>query len=631
MLPHSPGTRMSTKATAEVPTRRRQRLIRDWLEARTGYRRGLRILFGRELPDGPKWAYSTASCLFWLLMVQVGTGFLLMTTYSPSLASAWASVHFIEQQAAGAFLRGVHYFAAQAMIVLFAVHVVRVLVTGAFRAPRELVWISGLLLIPLVLVWAITGNPLSGSQRGLAQIEVEGRILGTTPLVGPLLQRILIGGETVGSLTITHLYFLHVALIPLLAGLLLAVHVWQVYRHGLSGMPQRDDRRHPELAPRPAARVAYWPHQSVRNMAVLSVVLGIIAALAVWVGAPLEMPADPEFAHMPRPEWYFLALFELRRHFTGPWEVVATVVLPLAVLLFLLCIPLIDAACSRRMSLLIRGGVVLCGCGLWGYLTCASLARDRADREYQASEAQLAELSARARELAATRGVPVEGASALLRNDPQTQGPRLFARHCAHCHSHADGKKGTGIIAAEPSAPNLFRFASREWIAGVLDPHHIAGDDYFGRTKARDGDMASYIRAEADAAAEAGAQAEFAAEMQTIALALSAQAARKDQADADRRDQSHIREGIRLMTEQVGCTDCHRFHDAGELGSAPDLTGYGSREWLLAFIADPTQERFYGKDRNDRMPAFHGGGAASGSPLLTRRELELLVDWLRGE
>ena len=112
-----------------------RRSFRDWLDDRTGYRRGLTVLFGRELSDRPKWGYSIASCLLWLMVVQVATGFLLMTTYSPSLTTAWASVHFIEQDTAGAFLRGVHHYAAQAMIILLLVHLVRVLAHGRVPAP----------------------------------------------------------------------------------------------------------------------------------------------------------------------------------------------------------------------------------------------------------------------------------------------------------------------------------------------------------------------------------------------------------------------------------------------------------------------------------------------------------------
>jgi len=185
------------------------RAVLTWLDNRTGYRRLLVPIGRRVVPKGPGWWRTTASCLLWLLIVQVITGGLLMTTYSPSANSAWASVHYIESSAGGSFIRGLHYFAAQAMIILFGIHIVRVLLAGAFRAPRELIWISGLILAPLMLLWAITGNPLSGTREGFAQIDVEGHILGSTPVVGPFLRDLLIGGDQPGNLTLTHLYFLH--------------------------------------------------------------------------------------------------------------------------------------------------------------------------------------------------------------------------------------------------------------------------------------------------------------------------------------------------------------------------------------------------------------------------------------
>src|SRR4029079_2383108 len=99
------------------------------------------------------------------------------------------------------------------------------------------VWATGLLLIPLVVIWTVTGNPLAGRQKGIAQVEVEGNILGSLPVVGHILRQLLIGGEEVGNLTLTHLYFLHVGLLPLLVGLLSAVHLQQIYRHGLVSEP----------------------------------------------------------------------------------------------------------------------------------------------------------------------------------------------------------------------------------------------------------------------------------------------------------------------------------------------------------------------------------------------------------
>ena len=613
----------------------------DWLDARTDYRALLAPLRCRVLLNGPSWWFTSASCLLWVFVIQLVTGLLLMTKYSPSTTSAWASVHFIEQSPSGAFVRGLHYFASHLLILLFVVHVVRVLLSGAFRPPRELIWITGLLLMPLVIAWAVTGNPLSASQKGTAQIEVEANILGSTPLVGSALRRLLLGGDDVGHLTLTHLYFLHVALLPLLGIVLLAVHLHQVYRHGLTTVI-----RLPFMAlgkPSGHAR-PYWPYQSVRNATVLVVLVSALAALAWRWGAPLEAPADPNLTIQPRPEWYFRSLFELRRYFTGEWEFVATLVLPLALLTFFIAIPLFDRVCPPKLGLTARLFVVAAGLGVWGWLTWNSYARDWRDPEYLAAQDKAAGWARRARLLADRGRIPPEGAAALLRGDPKVQGPLLFARHCASCHSHAD-PRGEGIVAAEPSAPNLFGFGTPDWIEGMLDPRAIGGANYFGHTKFADGDMASHVR-EWFADVSGDDAAELRAQARQVARALAAEAALPARRDADLREPEAIAGGAALLTDELGCTDCHKFHDQGELGSAPDLTGYGSREWLMGMIADPQGERFYGPERNDRMPSFAKGSDANGSDanrsdangsdqagynLLHQRELELLVDWLRGD
>jgi ubiquinol-cytochrome c reductase cytochrome b subunit len=591
----------------------------DWLDARSGFRSHLAPIRNRVLPNGPSWSYTSASCLLWLFVIQLVTGLLLMTTYSPSTNSAWASVHFIEQTAAGSFIRGLHHFTSHAMIVLFGIHVVRVLLAGAFRPPRELVWITGLVLIPLFLVWSITGNPLSAGQKGVAQIEVEGNILGSTPVIGRLLRQILIGGDEVGNLTLTHLYFLHVGLLPLLVIGLLTVHVTQVYRHGLSATDSDTG----------ANATPYWPHQTVRNLLVLAAVFGAIAMLAWRRGAPLDAPADADFSSSPRPEWYFRWIFELRRHFTGEWEFVATLVIPAAVLIFFLTLPALDRLCSRPVSAILRTAVVLAGLGGWGWLTWTSFDHDRRDAEFLASERQAHELANRARTLAGHRSVPHEGAAALLRDDPKTQGPLIFARHCASCHAHVD-PAGNGIAAADTSAPNLFGIGRAEWIAGFLDPDRITGEHYFGKTALVDGDMATRV-AELFDGKEGDKLITLRQQLAQVALALSAEAALPSQTESDRAAADEIALGRELLVSRFQCTDCHRFHDEGELGQAPDLTGYGSREWITSMISDPTAKRFYSDDRNDRMPSFAKDAIHAENNLLSPRELRLLVDWLRGD
>ena len=594
----------------------------DWFDDRTSYRRLLAPLHERILPRGPSWFYTTAVCLLWLLVVEIVTGLLLMTTYSPSMNSAWASVHFIDHAPGGAFIRGLHHYTAQAIIILFGIHLIRVFAVGAFRAPRELIWMTGLLLMPLLIFWGITGNPLAGTQKGVAQIEVEGNIIGSTPLVGPMLQRMLIGGSQVGNLTFTHLYFLHVGLMPLVVLGLLAVHLNQVIRHGVSiSQPERGDA---------TRALPYFPYQTIRNLVVLAMVLGVIAVLSWRPGTPLDAPADPTLAHTPRPEWYFLFLFELRRYFAGDWEFVATIVIPVAVLGALAAMPLVDRFCSSRTSAGLRFLTVIAGGGAWAGLTLTAVMRDWNDADYQAATQNSAALAARARVLADRQAIPPEGAVALLRDDVKTQGPLLFARNCASCHSHVD-QSGNGIVAAQSSAPNLYGFGSRLWLTDMFDPQKIASDQYFGKTSFAKGDMVLAVRRFHTDAAESGEKDEVRDRLRKVAYALSAEAQLLSQREVDRADATVITEGKELLSGEFGCVECHRFHKEGDLGTAPDLTGYGSREWLLGMIGNPQHERFYNEDHNDRMPSFAKDPAQPQANLLSPRDLGLLVDWLRGE
>jgi ubiquinol-cytochrome c reductase cytochrome b subunit len=206
----------------------------------------------------------------------------------------------------------------------------------------------------------------------------------------------------------------------------------------------------------------------------------------------------------------------------------------------------------------------------------------------------------------------------LLREDPFTQGPKLFAQKCASCHRF-DGHDALGHVPAEPqSAPDLQGFGSREWLAGLFDPEQIGATNYFGGTKFRDGRMARFVRKQfTDATPEKLEQ------LRKVIAALSAEAELPSQLADDARDVVLIAEGRDLIRDEMRCTDCHQFHNVDEDAIGPNLTGYGSRAWLIEFINNPAHEQFYG-ERNDRMPAFGADG------ILDSRAIEMIADWLRG-
>ena len=220
--------------------------LADWLDHRTGYRNLLHEALDEPIPGGARWRYVFGSALSVIFMVQVFTGLLLMTSYSPSSSTAWGSVFYISHDMWGGwFIRGVHHFAAQAMVVLLVLHLLQVLVAGAYRRPRELNWWFGMALLFLTLGFSLTGYLLPWDQKGYWATKVATNIMGGAPGIGPYLQKIVVGGPDYGNQTVTRFYGLHVGFLPVLLVLCLVAHVALFRRHGITapaGFREATDR-----------------------------------------------------------------------------------------------------------------------------------------------------------------------------------------------------------------------------------------------------------------------------------------------------------------------------------------------------------------------------------------------------
>jgi ubiquinol-cytochrome c reductase cytochrome b subunit len=259
-------------------------------------------------------------------------------------------------------------------------------------------------------------------------------------------------------------------------------------------------------------------------------------------------------------------------------------------------------------------GAMLAGAAL---LSWQSIAADRNDAEYQVAKAVSKRDAARAVELA-NAGVPITGALTLMRNDPYTQGPRIFSRNCASCHRY-DGHDGMGNALPKDSisASDLKGYGSREWAQGFLNADTILTMRYWGGTAHTEGDMTGWLGDHMPDTPEEQAT------RRNVVLALSSQAALSRQAAMDKKDSAQIAMGIAFMRDtKNGCAECHKFQDVGT--DSPELDGWASREWMVAFVNDPSHPRFFGRD-NDRMPSY--GTEKS----LSQREIEMVVDWIRQE
>ncbi len=605
-----------------------------WLDHRTGYRGLLRKVLVESIPGGAKWRYVWGSALTFAIAVQFVTGVILWAAYSPNAQGAWESVYYIENVMAGGWmLRGIHHYMAHATMVLLVLHLMQVVIAGAYKAPREVNFWFGIALLHIVLGLSLTGYLLPWDQKGYWATKVATSIASITPVVGPALQKVLVGGADYGHLTLTRFFALHAGFLPGALIALIAAHVYLFRRHGVTtgglraqmaiakpGGVVSDGAQDgdPAAAPAAARTGRFWPDQALRDsVACLAVMAAVLYLVIRTGGAPLGAPADAAEPYAAaRPEWYFMFLFQWLKYFPAGTEVIGAIVIPGLVVTLIALMPLAGRwRLGHRFNLGLTGAV-LSGVAL---LTWLAYTQDRADPDFVFAQTNAEAEADRAVELAGGGGgIPAEGALALLRADPLTQGPRLFADRCASCHTY-DGHDGLGRPLPEPqTAADLKRFASREWLEGLLDPERVATLEYFGGTEFARGRMVRMVQRRV-----AGFTHDQQTDLAKVIKAVSAQAALPYQAEADETDRAEIMEGTALISSaSVGCTECHEFQGVVDDPIGPVLTGFGSREWLADFIRDASHPRFYG-DSNDRMPAF------GPEQILSNEDIRLLTDWLR--
>ena len=635
----------------------RQRFL-DWLDHRIGHRKLIEALLLEDIPGGARWRYVWGSTLAFVFIIQLITGILLMTGYSASDTAAWGSVHYIQYHTDfGWLIRGLHHFGSQTMMVLIALHMLQVVIAGAHLPPREINWWLGLGLLGLTFGLGLTGYLLPWDQKGYWATRVATSIASKVPGIGPDIQRFLVGGPDYGNHTLTRFFAFHVGLLPALFIIFLILHLTAFRRHGVTHPP--NPTRQGIFWPDQAFR------DLVACLVVFGIVLSLVifgghgnpvtppageepdgwfqelakAGQKGW-GANLDAPADRDTAGYPaRPEWYFLFLFQLLKYFDGDQILIGTFYIPNGVMLLLLLVPLLGYGPFRKFGhffgILVVVGLLACII----ILTVLSLAEDsptpilwgtvgnkgyldekgelqkeepkdakeklvyervKHAKEFQDKVREAHEKAVRAAQLAMD-GIPVEGARDLLRNDPVTQGAKLFVTNCAVCHSYtaSSAEKALGIPdCPKPGAKEVFRasdlggWGTKVWIRGLIA--NPGDPKYFGLTKLEG--MKKWRKGieKGRKGMKNGNIAQEEADFDTIAEWLADQAKPKEKRD------EHLKEkGRALFIEN--CATCHGFEKEGA-GTAPDFTGYGSPEWLRFMIMSPGSKLRHGE--KNAMPAF---------------------------
>ena len=310
--------------------------------SRTGWRELKERVLLEPVKGGSRWTAAFGSLLLFMFVLQVITGILLTTCYAPSVGTAWQSVKYIQEEAPlGWFVRGIHHWGSSAMVILLLFHLVQVFVWGAYKRPRELTWMTGVLLLGATLGLAFTGYLLPWDEKAYWASKVGLGIVGTIPLFGERVRLLLQGGPDLGNLTLTRFFALHGFILPGAIIGLVVVHLYFFRLHGVTPAwwEQQEllDRK-----PEP-----FWPGQVWKDGVVA---LGLLLTLTAWVcthPAPLGDVADPSKAYEARPEWYFMFLFQLLRYFHAPYEVVGTFVLPSLFFCILFFWPFLDRTPSR--------------------------------------------------------------------------------------------------------------------------------------------------------------------------------------------------------------------------------------------------------------------------------------------
>ena len=284
------------------------RPLRDWLEDRTGIESAVNHFLYEEIPASSGWHQVFGSVAFFAFLVQAATGILLALNYAPAPGEAYDSVRYIMTQVtAGRLCAALHHWGASLMIVVVVLHMIQTLLWGAYKKPREATWIAGVVLLLLTLAFGLSGYLLPWDNRAYWGTVVTTQISALAPGAGPLLVRLLgSDGTSIGVITFTRFYVAHVQLLPPLTVLLIATARLSGARHGVAPAPEDENQ------PRRNFIRSKWRKTPSRSSRWFAVLMG----MAILARVPLGHMADPtDLSYVPRPEWYFLFLFQFLKWF----------------------------------------------------------------------------------------------------------------------------------------------------------------------------------------------------------------------------------------------------------------------------------------------------------------------------
>ncbi len=310
------------------------KLVR-WINDRWPLSALIKLGLEEEIPGGASYAYIFGSSALIMFAVQAATGICQLFYYVPTIDHAYSSLSYFRLSVPfGWLIHGMHYWGANAMLVLVWLHISRVFIWGAYKKPRELTWLIGVFLLLTTLGMSFTGAPLPWDETGYWATEVGTSIAGTVPILGDFLKRLARGSESMGQLALSRFFILHVAVLPGLLATLIGAHLIAFRKIGSVGRWNEEKRK--RTGP-------FWPDQVMYDAVAGVAFFLIVVALASFAFPPFSGPADPvDTSFEPKPEWNFLFLYQAIKAFRGVFEPMGTVGLPMLATIVILLVPFLD-------------------------------------------------------------------------------------------------------------------------------------------------------------------------------------------------------------------------------------------------------------------------------------------------
>jgi ubiquinol-cytochrome c reductase cytochrome b subunit len=438
-----------------------------WLDQRTGLVTLTKDFLTEDVPGGASYWYAFGSATLFALMLQIATGIFLCFFYAPSTATAWESTDYlIKHVPAGGLVLSLHYWGASAMIAFMTMHLLQGLLWGAYKKPRELQWIVGVILFILTLVLGLTGYLLPWDLNALLASKVAIQIAGSAPILGKGILAFLQDGSGIGTLTINRFFGIHVWLVPALLVGLVGLHL-AIFRWNGPAGPPIDEA--PKLKPG-----RFWPDQMFMDTVLSFAMFAIIVLLAVFAPAPFDAKADPNNTDfVPYPAWYFLALYALL-DVVGKFPpaivqmatLFATIIMPGVLVALLIALPFIDRNPSRRPSrrpwILAITALTLAGAIAFSFIGQANVVNGQVAKGLvgrTAGNAATTGGGAGAPQVETNTGANPNGGGTAGGPGNATAGATVYTTNCSGCHgatgqgtpSVAPPLAGNDVVTGDPS------------------------------------------------------------------------------------------------------------------------------------------------------------------------------------